>query len=123
MKFFSFSSLSGHFHDAGGRPMEMDTVGVLHEFSTILARFRSDMVADRLQPRRSRSRELYQSESDVHTVYRRHTRIHQLLPLLDRDAAHDRVTNQIFPHSYRQLSLISDSNEFQNAINQTDAFG
>lgn len=83
----------GYFHDAGRRAMEMDSSGVLDELLALVARFRPDLVADRLQPRRPRSGESRQLQLDLHPLHREHSWIHQLVPLLDRDPAHDRVTN------------------------------
>lgn len=73
--------------------MEMDPSGVLDELLALVARFRPDLVADRLQPRRPRSGESRQLQLDLHPLHREHSWIHQLVPLLDRDPAHDRVTN------------------------------
>lgn len=75
--------------------MAMDAPGVLHELPTLMAGLCPDMVADSLQSRGSQSRELFHSERNVHPVHRGHSRIHQLLPLLDRDSTHDRVTNRL----------------------------
>lgn len=84
--------------------MALDTSGVLHELPALMAGLCLDMVADSVQPRGSQSGELQQSEFDVHTVHRGHTRIHQLVPLLDRDAAHYRVTS----YFYHKRQLMSD---------------
>lgn len=79
--------------------MEMDSSGVLDELLALVARFRPDLVADRLQPRRPRSGESRQLQLDLHPLHREHSWIHQLVPLLDRDPAHDRVTNYPFKSS------------------------
>ena len=106
---------SGYFHDAGGRTMALDSPGVLDELSALMARIRPDMVADRVQPRRPRFEELQQSKLDVHTVYRGHSRIHQLVSIFHRDPAHDRVTTDyiLVVIEPSNLCRISDSNEFQ----------
>lgn len=85
----------GYFHDAGRRAMEMDSSGVLDELLALVARFRPDLVADRVQPRRPRPGESRQLQLDLRPVHREHSWVHQLVPLLDRDPAHDRVTNQL----------------------------
>lgn len=72
--------------------MALDSVGVLHELPSVMARFRPDMVADSVQPRRPRPRKSEQSKHNVHTVHQGDSWIHQLLSIFHRDAAHDRVT-------------------------------
>lgn len=72
--------------------MALDSAGVLHELPTVMARFRPDMVADSVQPRRLRPGKSEQSKHNVHPVHQGDSWIHQLLPIFHRDAAHDRVT-------------------------------
>lgn len=72
--------------------MALDSAGVLHELPTVMARFRPDMVADSVQPRRPRPEKSEQSKHNVHAVHQGDSWIHQLLPIFHRDAAHDRVT-------------------------------
>ena len=72
--------------------MALDAAGLRHDIPTVLAGIRSRLVAYRLRARRSRSEDGRSGlERHIHAMRRGHTRVHQLLSVLRRDAAHDWV--------------------------------
>lgn len=68
--------------------MALDFASICIKFPAVLAGIRDRMVADSVQPRRP---EQDGYKPNVHTVRRGHPRFYQLLFILCRNAAYDRV--------------------------------